>query len=235
MPKERPEVPICERCGQQHINPQLGVPSCPGHISSGEKKGEPCRNPLGKGTDHVGKGACRFHAGLTPSANKKAARETLQEEAQKLLGLTEWDPVLDPFSELADFAGRQRAVETILLSKIEELASLKEYGGPMGDKISVTFEAWERAHSRFGTTLLGMARLDLDDRIARIQSRVDDATATKIREALSTAVRQAGITAEQQDALMIAFGQALRDKNDAPASPVAVSRSAGVPVANAES
>ena len=43
--------------------------------------------------------------------------------------------------------------------KVEELVSLKQYGGEFGDRLDVVIEAWERARARLGSELIAMTRL----------------------------------------------------------------------------
>lgn len=57
----------CEKCGQQHTG-------CTGHISSGERKGQPCRKPCRPGE------VCTAHGGRAPQV--KAAQERRRQEAQ---------------------------------------------------------------------------------------------------------------------------------------------------------
>ena len=217
---ENPDVPICQQCSQQHLTPK-NKPSCNAHITSGERKGEPCRNEPGKGTGtHVGYGNCRFHGGLTPNANKHAQKEMLDDEVRRQLGLNEWEAIEDPYTALADHVGKGQAIEAILLQKVEELASLRQYGGQFGERIDVIFEAWERAYRQMSSDLLGMARLDLDDKIARLRAKVDLATAEIVSRALAGALGTVELSAEQRESVLKEFGERLR-----PAAPLKIAAS----------
>ena len=209
LEREKTDVPICERCNEQHLTPS-GYPACPAHISHGPEKGRPCRNEAGKGTGFL-TGQCRKHGGNAPSSRKRAARIELEEIVKRQLGLTEWDPVTDPFSALADHAGKGKAVEEIMLAKVEELASLKQYGGDFGERIDVIFEAWERAYTRYGNVLTSMARLDLDDKIAKLQAKVDKETARQIEAALAAALSVVDLNDEQRQSILRVLGERLRE------------------------
>ena len=201
------EVPLCEKCKQYHLTPRGGI-SCPGHISINHKRaGGPCLQPQGLGTPSD-VGLCKYHGGCSPHGVKKAEKDKLEIEVKRQLGLTDWDPIVDPYSALADHAGKGVALETILHHKVEELASLRQYGGEMGDRIDVIYEAWERAYSRIGNELIAMARLDLDDRISRLQAKIDDATADLVREAMTEAT--AHLLPEVRDDVLVRFGKSLR-------------------------
>ena len=73
---------VCDSCGQVHRTIH-GHPACPGHILSGERKGDACTHPLGLGTKHPGWGLCRFHGGLLPGPTKNAAKMQVEAEMRK--------------------------------------------------------------------------------------------------------------------------------------------------------
>lgn len=198
----------CARCGAVHLTIN-GHPSCPGHISSGARRGLHCTHELGFGTPHKGVGACKFHAGNTPNAIKSATAKLIEREAREQLGLSEWEPITDPFAALADLAGKAAALENIMHGKVEELASLRQSGGVTGDRIDLTYEAWERATERLSKVLMGMARLDLTDRIARMQAAVDAETASIVRTALAAALAAAPLDDQSRARVLKDFGRRL--------------------------
>ena len=144
------------------------------------------------------------------ASKKYIARTALEQEVQRQLGLTEWEPINDPYSALSEHAGKSRAIESILFQKVEELASLRQYGGDLGDRIDVVFEAWERASTRYSSEIMGMARLDLTDRIARVQSNIDEMAAQVVRDALASALSAVTLSSEDKDAILREFGTRLR-------------------------
>lgn len=48
---------------------------CPAKVRTGERRGEPCSNSPGAGTNHPGFGYCSKHGGNTPAGVKAAARQ----------------------------------------------------------------------------------------------------------------------------------------------------------------
>lgn len=204
---------VCEICGQVHLTPH-NKPACPSHITSGERRGSPCKNELGKGTKHPGIGQCRKHGGNTSSANSHAQNIMVEQELQAL-GLTDWEPVADPYTMLADIAGKTVALQERLHEKVEELSSLRQYGGEMGDRIDVVFEAFERSIDRCIKVGTSLARLDLDARIAKLHALVNFETAEMIRKALSGALGAAELTKEQREAILHDFGSRLRTSQPA--------------------
>ena len=177
-----------------------------------QEPGVLCQNTAGTRTDHLGFGRCYLHGGSTESHNKAALREQVDAEVRSQLGLTDWEPIVDPFSALADHAGKGAAIEEILRLKVEELSSLKQYGGDIGDRISVIFEAWERSYSRLSSNLQAMARLSLEDRIASVQSKIDETTAALVSSALDSALNAGNLDQTVREAILREFGNQLRDQ-----------------------
>lgn len=126
------------------------------------------------------------------------------------LGLDDWDEISDPFSAMARAAGRAEKLEAILLAKVEDLDTLRNSAGQYGEQIDVVFAAYERAVQRLHTIITSMSKLDLIDRIAAVQSRVDEATAMLVADALSGALEPLNLPAEQLEDVMRSFGELLR-------------------------
>ena len=213
MPND--EIPICEKCGKPHVT-RYGKPACGGHINSDtERKGDPCTHELGFGTSHKGHGNCKFHGGSSPNGKKSGDAKALDAEVHQLLGLNEWEPITDPYFALASHAGKSAALESIMHQKVEELVSLKQYGGEFGDRLDVVIEAWERARARLGSKLIAMTRLDLDAKIAKLKARVDNETAEIVQSALAGALGMADLTPEIQEMILREFGSRLRQPSQA--------------------
>src|SRR5665213_2372282 len=130
---------MCEKCGTEHLTVH-GHASCPGHISSGERKGEPCSHELGYGTGHKGYGQCKFHGGSTYAGNKHGQSALLAAEANRLLGIEGFDPITDPYTQLSELAGEVVKLKDVLRDKVEELNSLRDVGDEnVATQIDVVF------------------------------------------------------------------------------------------------
>src|SRR5665213_338637 len=82
---------MCEKCGAEHLT-SSGKPACPGHITSGDRKGEPCRHELGWGTPHTSVGCCKMHGGNTETHVKAGQTALARRECDKLGIEVEIDP-----------------------------------------------------------------------------------------------------------------------------------------------
>lgn len=94
----------CEKCGVEHLT-HNGQPACPGHITSGKRKGAGCTHELGFGTSHKGAGCCKFHGGSTPNQTKAANLELARQEFDKLGLELDVEPTEALLREVREAAG----------------------------------------------------------------------------------------------------------------------------------
>lgn len=185
-----------EVCGAQRAN---------------QPPGTLCQNVAGERTEHLGIGRCYLHGGRTATHNKAALNERLDREVRVMLG-GDYEPITDPYTALADLAGKVVRVQEFLLEKVEELDDLRSYttGQTNAEQIDVIFAAFERALDRTERTLSNMSRLDLDAKIAKLQARINRETADQITSALGVALDAAEITGEVREVVLSVFGSRLR-------------------------
>ena len=140
----RPNAPLCE--------------------ANSKRSGQRCKSFAVRGTNPP---RCRHHAGksLAKVRSEVAAREgavaVLRRQGRA-------DPVEDPLSVLAELAGdalawRDACAE--LLGGLEEV----RYRGKGGEQIRAEIALFERATDRAARIAEAMARLNIDDRLARIR------------------------------------------------------------------
>lgn len=76
------DVEQCGKCGQPHVRPRTGKPSCTGHATGGysrpERRGQPCQRPPMRG-----QAVCRSHGGSAPQAKAAAVEALAQAEADR--------------------------------------------------------------------------------------------------------------------------------------------------------
>lgn len=173
------------------------APKCGGT----NRLGEPCGNPAGKGTDHLGSGNCSNHAGATRTGRVAA----LNERAERFLYQADAPPVTDPLSALQRLAGRATAWEDIIGEKVNELHSLR-YSTEGGEQLRAEIAVMERAMDRLGKLLVDIAKLNIEERLAVIQQR----TADMLELALTEALEKSGLDAVGQVAARSEFRRHLR-------------------------
>jgi hypothetical protein len=174
-----------------------------GHGKCGgtNRLGEPCGNPAGKGTSHLGSGNCSNHCGSTPTGKAAA----LNEQAERLLYQRDAPPVTDPLSALQRLAGRAAAWEDIIGEKVNEMRSIR-YSTEEGEFLRSEIIVMERAMDRLGKLLVDIAKLNIEDRLAGVR----EATARMLEEALTAALQKSGADLSGQDAAREEFKRRLR-------------------------
>lgn len=173
------------------------APKCGGT----NRLGEPCGNPAGKGTDHLGSGNCSNHAGATRTGRAAA----LNERAERFLYQHDAAPVTDPLSALQRLAGRAAAWEDIIGEKVNELHSLR-YSTEGGEQLRSEIVVMERAMDRLGKLLVDIARLNIEGRLAVVR----EATAAMLEHALAQALDSSGCDLDGQQRAREAFRRHLK-------------------------
>jgi hypothetical protein len=148
-----------------------------------------CRRPAGWGTDHVGAGHCKLHGGSTRDQKMSATEEMARRELAQI-GIA---PVDNPLSELAQVTAEVVAWKNVMAAKVNDLSSLR-YSTEGGEQLRSEVALWERALDRCEKFLTAMARLDIDERLARVTER----QAEQVSKALTAALAELGLSAEQQ-------------------------------------
>lgn len=196
-------------------------PKCTG---TSKRTGGPCGNyPI------HGHTVCVAHGGRAPQVKAKAARNIVEGQALKAVSaLGAWSPVTDPLSALADVAGEVTAVKDFLRGLVEQIVerehraarspvmgavdrlvgeeALRMPDDKGAEQMNAKFQAYMTMLDRTVSTLATIAKLNIDERMARI----DEARAEMIREALRRAFAEAGLAGEQQTRGLAAFGRHLR-------------------------
>lgn len=161
-----------------------------GHKCGGtNRQGQPCGNAAGKGTDHPGVGNCKNHGGSTRTGKTSALRL----QAERSLARLDVPPVDNPLTELARVAGQVVAWKDDMAAKVSELTSIR-YSTDGGEQLRAEVVLWERALDRCEKFLTVMAKLNIDDRLARIEERQIEL----LEYALVTTLEELGLTVEQQ-------------------------------------
>lgn len=159
------------------------------YCTAKRKDGQPCRGVAMRGIDK-----CRMHAG------KRSAAVKLEAEAAAALARLDVPPVEDPLSELARVCGQVLAWKDDMAGKVGELTSLRYSTKEGGEQLRAEVALWERALDRCERFLTAMARLNIDERLARISEQ----RAEVIITVFTAALERAGIEGELLDLVLTA-------------------------------
>lgn len=137
-----------------------------------------------------------MHGGGSRKVKAAAAARVAEAKAQRELGRLAAvqgpaEPVADPLTALARLAGEVLRWKDLLAEHVAELQALR-YGGEGGEQIRGELVLFERALDRCSTVLATIAKLDIDERLARIE----EAKAALVLRAIEAALDAAGVAGE---------------------------------------
>lgn len=161
-----------------------------------------CKRPAGWGTDHFGVGRCKLHGGSTRDQSLNAAKEQARAELARI-GVA---PVTDPLAALSAIAGEVVAWKDMLAGKVNALTSLRYETEVGGEQLRAEVALWERALDRCGKFLVDIAKLNIEERMAK----VTEAQAAMVADALSATLREMGLPADKQQEAQARLGRHLR-------------------------
>jgi len=146
-------------------DPSNGRRRCSGHT----RKGKPCgRPPIRGGT------VCPTHGGGAPQVKAKAAERVAQQEfdqdMSRTLARLKVAPVDNPLVVLAELAGQAVAFKDALAERVNRLQDNIRYEDARGsEQLRSEVALWERALDRCERFCTSMARLRIDDRLAKVE------------------------------------------------------------------
>lgn len=168
---------------------------CTGRSS---RTGEPCQAYPVRGAK-----VCVAHGGRAPQVKAKARERAVEQQARAELARLDVDPVEDPLSELAKIAGQVIVFKDQVAARVNELNSIR-YSTETGEQLRAEVGLLERAFDRCEKFLTAMARLNIDERLARISEE----RAEFIITVLTIALERAGIEGDLFDTVLTEFDTA---------------------------
>lgn len=157
---------------------------CKGHKTNGD----PCNNYAINGGM-----VCHAHGGRAKQVKAKAAERAAEDKIRAQLARMDVAPIGDPLTELAKIAGQVVAWKDAIAEKVNELTSLR-YSTEGGEQLRSEVVLFERALDRCEKFLTAMARLNIDERLARISEQQADL----IMRAVTGGIADLGLPQEQQ-------------------------------------
>ncbi|HZR50098.1 MAG TPA: hypothetical protein VFB06_11320 [Streptosporangiaceae bacterium] len=148
----------------------------------------PCHSPrMVTGTEK-----CRMHLGK--KAQPVIAEARIEQAARKLLYQHDAAPVADPLEALQRLAGRALALEETIGTLVNDLRSLRYETEAGGEQLRGEVAVLERAMDRAGRLLVDIAKLNIEERLAKVTMR----QAQMAMDALAAAMAGMGMSADQQ-------------------------------------
>src|SRR6266487_3072995 len=160
-------------------SPGAGHERCGGRT----RRGTACRLPAGHGTDHPGVGRCDHHGGATPTHRAHAERVLLERaEASALAELHRIgvEPMGNPLEALAELAAEARRWQAILRAQVAELESLSQTTPAGVEQIRAVVLLFERAMDRTAAFAAIMVKLNIDDRLVKLNARISEAMGARV-------------------------------------------------------
>ena len=161
-----------------------------------------CGRDAGAGTDHKGVGRCSWHGGCSPSGRAAA----IGQQAAQLLYKYDADPVTDTLGALQRLAGRALELERVIGEKVNDLSSLRYETETGGEQLRAEVAVLERAMDRAARLLVDIAKLGIEERLAK----VTEAQAELAQKAFGFTLSEMGFTAEQRKDAQVRLGRHLR-------------------------
>lgn len=151
--------------------------------------GQPCQQPVTPGGTR-----CRFHGGAAPQAKAKAHLRLVEAEARTLFGKIAPDiaPVDNPLAAYAQFAGEVMAWKQLMASLLEDLKTVG-YASDSGEQVRAAVQLYERSMDRANTVLSSYARLNIDERLAKLSETQSKA----VLRAIEAVITHLGAAPEQ--------------------------------------
>jgi hypothetical protein len=157
-----------------------------------------------------GSTVCWAHGGQLPRVKAKAAANITEQQVQRQLATLDVSPVGDPLHQLAILAAQMLAWRDSMADKVNHLTSLRyqsesEYGEG-AEQLRAEVALWERALDRCERVLVAMAKLNIDERLARVTEQ----QLARIEAAVTAALAGEGLDLEAQARARHVVGRHLR-------------------------
>jgi hypothetical protein len=186
-------------------------PRCTGR----NNQGEPCGNYPIRGAT-----VCRSHGGSAPQVRAAAAERVVEQQVRRSLARLDVPAIEDPFTELGKLAGQVVSWKdqlAALVNRLVEDAPCEACGAEGGrlryesfatgaEQLRSEVSLFERAMDRCASVLGLMAKLNIDERMARISER----QAAAVIRAIDVALATAGVTGEPAQQARLAAARELR-------------------------
>lgn len=132
---------------------------------------------------------CDSHGGAAPQVKQAARREALRREIEQARDILDAEPITDPLRALQLLAGQVVEWMNALAERVD-FNTLRYESNIMTEQARAEVQMLERAMDRCNTVLATIAKLNIDERLAR----VDEATADIVVRAIEAGLATAGVS-----------------------------------------
>lgn len=146
-----------------------------------------CAQAAGWGTSHPGTGPCKLHGGSTGSQSARASRIRAEGDARAVLARLGAEPIEDPLAALLKLAGQVVSWQEATASLVNGLEELRYEDSKGGEQLRSEVQLYERAMDRAASVLSAIARLNIEERLARVSEQQAAAVVAAIEAALAAA------------------------------------------------
>jgi len=135
------------------------------------KNGNPAR-PC-KRYPRLGAKVCDSHGGASGQARRKAAERRVEATLMRAAQTMTVVPVGNPLEALQVFAGEVVGWKNLIAGRLQDILTTEEirYASPAGEQLRAEVALFERALDRVTTILAAIAKLGIDERLAKITER----------------------------------------------------------------
>jgi hypothetical protein len=163
--------------------------------------GMPCKNYAVNGGT-----VCSVHGGSAPQVKDRARENVIDARLERFLHQHEAEPCGDPLEALQRLAGRALALEQAIGRMVNDLESIRYEDDKGAEQLRSEVAVLERAMDRCGRLLVDIAKLNIEERLAKV-------TAEQVRlvaDAMAATFREMGLPPEQQQEARTRIGRHLR-------------------------
>ena len=181
------------------------APQCKARTRPDPETGErgQCKNFAIRGTV-----VCRMHGGSVKATRNKAAQRVEQFKADakisRYLENVGYEPVENPLEALKDLAGEVVAVKNWLRDQVDNLSHESTV---QGDQISSIMQLYSNFLDKSERILVNIGKLNIDERLAHIQTTQAQVMMIVFAEALNKVLGQ---DVERKDQAKVVIGQLLQ-------------------------
>jgi hypothetical protein len=136
---------------------------------------------------------CKNHGGQAPQVKAKAAQRLVVLAAERAIRGKAFSPVGNPLTALAEVAGEVTAFKDYLREQVNDLRDLSSTDDKGAEQVDALLSAYERGLDRTVSALATIAKLNIDERLARI----DEAQAMMVLRAFEAGLAAVGIAGPQ--------------------------------------